>query len=158
MRSRKFLIITAVIIILLSAGLFVLLSVLQPPTLAEANCQPGDLGKRYMLLNSGPDVPVLPLPDEVVESYAVSLIDHQLSYTVLECSILRYPDEDTAHQALETVCTERQENPDMGDEACSFATNAPANLAFRRDAFLVLMSGDITDVTGPATAVDARLR
>jgi hypothetical protein len=44
----------------------------------------------------------------------------------------------------------------VGDEACHFVSSAPRALAFRRDRFLVRMSGDITSF--PAQAVDNRLK
>ena len=48
------------------------------------------------------------------------------------------------------------ETPGVGDEACHFASSAPRTLAFRRDRFLVRMSGDVGSF--PAQAVDDRLK
>lgn len=44
----------------------------------------------------------------------------------------------------------------IGNAACHFAGSVPRNLAFRRNTYLVLMSGDVTWF--PATQVDKRLR
>lgn len=158
MRATKYLIFTAVILLLLCSGVVYILSVSQPPNLAEVICQPSDLGERYQLSESQSDVPLFSLEEAVEEAYTVTLIDHQLSNTVLECSIIRYVDKEAAHRAFEKICTPGTENLNVGEETCTLATNAPANLAFRRDAFLILMQGDVGDMTSPATAVDARLR
>jgi hypothetical protein len=142
---------------LLTLGLIYLLRTARLPNLAEAICQPSDLGERYHPLN-GPSPVIHPeLRETVVESYTVKLIDHQLSYTMLDCQIYRFEDELVAKRAFEEVCL-NQADPELkvGDETCAFAGYAPHNLAFRRNKYLVLMSGDVGFF--PAKAVDERLR
>lgn len=128
-----------------------------PPTphLADAICQPSDLGDRYHHTQP-PTLTDFRLGHTIVETYTVSLIDNQLSNTILDCHIIRYPNEAEAHQVFESLCTNKQSTPVAGDEACTFVSNAPTNLAFRRNEFLVLMSGDVAIL--PAPEVDARLR
>ena len=150
-------VVTAVTILLLGLGIFYLWSSSQSPALETAICQPKDLGERYHFAGQS-DIFSAPLQETIVESYTVSLLDNQLSNTVLQCGIIQYPDAKAARQAFATICTDSKESLHIGDEACIFASSAPENLAFRRDIFLVLIRGDIGDVTGPATAVDARLQ
>jgi hypothetical protein len=76
---------------------------------------------------------------------------------MLDCQIYRFEDEIVAKRAFEDVCLNQAE-PELkvGDETCAFAGYAPHNLAFRRNKYLVLMSGDVGFF--PAKAVDERLR
>lgn len=130
------------------------------PILSTAICQPGDLGDLYYISGQPPHLtkPYLVWEEMVVESYTVELIDIQLTYTVLECAIVRYMDEAAAQHALEKICLNQVEPalPEVGNAACHFVGLAPRNLAFRRDAYLVLMSGDVTRF--PSAQVDERLR
>ena len=145
-------------LLLVGSMLFYTFSLSPAPDLQTAICQPNDLGERFhsdtRLTTTFPH-----LGETAVESYTVTLIDQQLTYMVLDCTIIRYADELVAHRAFASVCIDKQDNLDMGDEACTYTANAPTNLAFRRNEFLVLMSGDIGAVTAfPAPAVDARLQ
>lgn len=147
--------------LLLSIGLIVLLSPPRTPNLAQTICQPSDLGERYHPTDGPANLTTPYLKETVVETYTVTLIDQQLTYTTLNCGIIRYADENAAQQVFGEICANQIRTSDMqiGDEACAYAGHAPHNLAFRRKAYLVLMSGDIGGVgTFPARAVDARLR
>lgn len=130
------------------------------PILSSAICQPGDLGELYHASGRPPHLtkPYLALEEPVVVSYTVELLDIQLTNTVLECAIVRYTDKTAAQHALEKICLNQAEpaRPEVGNAACHFVGPAPRNLAFRRDAYLVLMNGDITRF--PAAQVDERLR
>jgi hypothetical protein len=158
--SRKILVALASGLLLISVGLIYIFTVQRPPDLSQAICQPGDLGERYHPFDRLPTVTNPYLGETVVASYTIELVDLQLTYTMLGCSIIRYADETVAHRAFEKVCANRTEQTDLnlevGDEACAFAGSAPRNLAFRRHEFLVLMRGDVRGF--PATAVDKRLR
>ena len=153
----KILVVLAIGLPLLTLGPIYLLRTARLPNLSKAICQPSDLGERYHLFN-GPSTVIHPqLREPVVESYTVTLIDHQLTYTMLDCQIYRFEDEIVARRAFEDVCTNQAEsNLRVGDEACAFAGDAPRNLTFRRNDYLVLMSGDVSFF--PAEAVDERLR
>jgi hypothetical protein len=126
--------------------------------LSTAICQAGDLGERYFPRPAGRPVTGSYLGEEVVDYHAITLEDLSLTYTVLNCEIIGYEDEAAARQAFQRGCDPHStlEAPDVGDEACHFASSAPHTLAFRRDRFLVRMSGDVTSL--PAQAVDSRLK
>lgn len=145
-------------LVLVGVGLAV--SALWPaaPTLAQANCQAADLGARYHLSGRAAvlTAPLLEAGGPGVATHTVELVDAQLTYTVLECSLIRYADATAAQRALERVCAGRVAAPAIGEAACTWAGPAPRNLAFRRGAHLVLMSGDVADL--PAAQVDQRLR
>ena len=147
-------------LLLLSVWLIYTITVNRAPNLSQVICQSSDLGERYHPFDKPSTVTNPYLGETVVESYTVNLVDLQLTYTQLDCSIIHYADETVAHRAFEKVCVSQTEQTastvKIGDEACAFAGNAPRNLAFRRDEYLVLMSGDIR--VFPATVVDERLR
>ncbi|MCA9362686.1 hypothetical protein KC906_04880 [Candidatus Kaiserbacteria bacterium] len=148
-------IILGVLIVLL--GLVYLLRIDRLPNLSEAICQPSDLGERYHRFNESSTVTQPYVTETVVESYMVTLIDHQLTNTMLDCQIYRFQDAVAANRAFEDLCVNQVEaNLKVGDERCAFAGNTPHNLAFRRNAYLVLMSTDMDSF--PAEAVDKRLR
>ncbi|MDA0241895.1 MAG: hypothetical protein OT477_00625 [Chloroflexi bacterium] len=147
-----------VALLLVGLGLYALLSLARPLDLASAICQPSDLGSRYHLSTRAPIITNPYWGEPVVESHSVELVDLQFSYTILQCIIVRYADEASAQRALAEVCGHPRQQPDIsvGDESCHFAGSAPRNLAFRRHAILILMSGDIPSF--PAKVVDERLR
>jgi hypothetical protein len=157
---RKVLVSLAFSIGLLTLAIWITFFRSDPPDLSKAICQPEDLGERYVRSSRPPVLAksYLDLGKTVIESYTVELVDLQLTYTVLECSIIRYTDEISARRAFEKVCGDRSElsPPPAGEEACDFRGSAPRNLVFRRDTYLVLMSGDV--FVFPAKAVDERLR
>lgn len=158
MKLRTWTIAVALVVVLLALGLAALLFWGDRPDLAQAVCQPGDLGERYQSSGKPPVVTNPYLEEIVVASASVQLIDSQLSNTSLDCMIIQYPDEATAHRAFEKACASSVEPapPGAGDEACTFTGSAPRNLAFRRGPYLVLMSGDITGF--PGAEVDQRLQ
>jgi hypothetical protein len=144
---------------LLTVAIGIVVFQLSEPDLSKAICQTQDLGEFYhpsgrpALLTE----PYLELTESVVAVHTVELVDLQLTYTILECSIIRYADEATAQRAFERVCAGQpeQDSAEIGETACQFAGLAPRNLVFRRNVYLVLMSGDVTDF--PAKEVDERL-
>ena len=143
---------------LLILGLTVVLTRLDTHDLSQAICQPGDLGARYHPSSKPPAITNPYLGETVVASKTIQLIDLQLTYTMLDCILVQYADEAAAHRAFARVCQRGSERalPMVGDEACSFTDLAPRNLAFRRNIYLVVMKGDITDF--PDTDVDRRLQ
>lgn len=152
--------ITAFVIgLTLVVGILILIrAIWWPQELSTAICQTGDLGERFVSRPVGTVMTVPYFGEEVVEYYAVTLEDLSLSNTVLNCEIIEYGDETAAHRAFERGCDPDStlETPSVGDEACQFTTSAPHGFAFRRDNFLVRMSGDVTNF--PAQAVDDRLK
>lgn len=153
--SRKVLVALIFSSFLLFVGLVYVSSLNQPPDLRQAVCQPADLGTRYINIHA-PSLSNLELGNTIVETSTMGLLDGSLTNTVLYCYIIRYTNSSEAQQAFERLCVDKREIQ-VGDESCTFAGNAPQNLAFRRDEFLVLLSGDIGSLTRPASKVDARL-
>jgi hypothetical protein len=145
-------------LVLLLGSVILLRAAWWEPDLSTAICQAGDLGERYFPRPVATAVPGSYLDEEVADYYAVTLEDFSLTYTVLNCEIVGYEDEAAAHRAFQRGCDPHStlEAPDLGDEACHFASSASRTLAFRRDRFLVRMSGDVTSL--PAQAVDNRLK
>ena len=150
------------IVLLIGFGLLLVgIVVFQPqePDLATMNCQAQDLGERYHPSGRPAQLtrPHLTLGETVVASHTVELVDLQLSYTVLECTIVRYENAAAAQVAFAQVCTDQSEPAtiEVGAAACQFTGPAPRNLAFQRDAYLIIMSGDVTYL--PAQEVDERL-
>ena len=155
--SWKILAGVAIGLALLTIGLILIFRADRMPDLSNAICQPGDLGRRYQRLDELSPVMPAQLQETIVESDTVSLIDAQMTYTMLTCQIYRFENETVARRAFEAVCVNQTEATlQVGDEACTLAGNAPQNLAFRRNNYLVLMRGDVTVL--PAEAVDTRLR
>jgi hypothetical protein len=154
---RKILVVSVISLLLLAVGLVYVLWAHRLPDLSEAICQPSDLGELYHFSN-WPSAGVYPELGEIaLEAYSVDMVDLQLTYTVLNCKIYRFADEIVAHRAFENVCVNRIDSSvKVGEEVCAFVGHAPRNLAFRRDEYLVLMSGDIN--VFPAEAMDKRLR
>ncbi len=130
----------------------------QEPDLATLNCQAQDLGDLYHPSGRPAQLtrPFLVLGETVVASHTVELVDMQLTYTVLECTIVRYENAAAAQRAFAQVCTEQSEPApvEVGAAACQFTGPAPRNLAFQRDAYVVIMSGDVTYF--PAQELDKR--
>ena len=129
----------------------------QPVVLSEVICQPSDLGARYQLVQAQSNFAYPTITEQPLDTYSVTLIDHQLSNTILYCQINRFNDSVSASRAFQEVCKiQTADVIDIGEQACHFKGNAPSNLAFQRNEYLVLMSGDISHF--PGKKIDERLR
>ena len=157
-RNWKVVAALVVSLVLLLGGVILTPALWREPDLATAICQASDLGERYFPRPAEAAVGDSYLGEAVIDYHAVTLEDLSLTYTIPNCEIIGYEDEAAAHQAFQRGCDPHTtlEAPDVGEEACHFASSAPRTLAFRRERFLVRMSGDV--MSFPAQAVDNRLK
>lgn len=146
-------------ITLAAIGMVYLVSTFPEQNLSDLICQTSDLGERYVLDSSLPQV-TSPHPDkEIEDSYSVFLSDHSLTYFALKCSMTKYESGAAAHRAFEEVCTDplSEESPEVGEEAC-YQPSFPHSLTFRRDEFLVHLVGDYPLLRLIAKNVDKRIQ